>query len=51
MEQDKIILKMEQLNNNIEQLESIYNQKLQDLEELKQSILQKAFNGELTKGK
>jgi len=30
-------------------LEEIYQQKLNDLEELKKAILQKAFNGELTK--
>ncbi len=28
-------------------LEAIYQQKLEDLEELKKSILQKAFEGEL----
>ena len=29
-------------------LEEVYQRKLDDLEELKKSILQKAFNGELT---
>jgi type I restriction enzyme, S subunit len=51
IEQDKIILKMEKLNEDVKKLESIYTQKLLDLEELKQSILQKAFKGELTGGK
>jgi type I restriction enzyme, S subunit len=47
-EQNKIILNFEILNKNVQQLESIYSQKLSCLEELKQSILQKAFKGELT---
>jgi type I restriction enzyme S subunit len=29
-------------------LEAVYQQKIADLDELKKSILQKAFNGELT---
>jgi len=33
--------------NRYKQLKTIYNQKLADLEELKRSILQKAFDGEL----
>ncbi len=44
------ILIVETLDNLLIQthkLEAIYNQKLTDLEELKKSILQKAFNGEL----
>jgi len=32
----------------VRQLEEIYRQKLKDLEELKKSMLQKAFSGELT---
>jgi type I restriction enzyme S subunit len=31
-----------------QKLEAIYQQKLLNLEELKKSVLQKAFNGELT---
>jgi type I restriction enzyme S subunit len=31
-----------------QKLETIYQQKLLNLEELKKSVLQKAFNGELT---
>lgn len=39
---------MNNLSNQTKQLEQIYSQKLSCLEELKQSILQKAFKGELT---
>ena len=31
---------------NTKKLETIYDQKIKDLEELKKSVLQKAFNGE-----
>lgn len=47
-EQQIIVSKTNTLSQETKKLESIYNQKLADLEELKQSILQKAFNGELT---
>ena len=47
-QQEDIVLNFNNLLAETKQLESIYNQKLADLEELKQSILQKAFNGELT---
>jgi type I restriction enzyme S subunit len=50
-EQDQIVIKLDMLRNEIEQLESLYQQKLNDLEELKKSILQKAFNGELKTSK
>lgn len=46
-EQNHIIEKADLFKEQIEKLESIYQQKLTDLEELKKSILQKAFNGEL----
>lgn len=46
-EQNQIIEKVDLLKERIEKLESIYQQKLTDLEELKKSLLQKAFNGEL----
>ncbi len=45
--QDEIVEKLDGMRKNIANLEQIYTQKLQDLDELKQSILQKAFNGEL----
>lgn len=39
--------KAESLLNKTKKLEKIYQQKIKDLDELKKSILQKAFNGEL----
>lgn len=46
-EQKCIVSKLDVLSIETKKLEAIYNQKLTDLEELKKSILQKAFNGEL----
>jgi type I restriction enzyme S subunit len=46
-EQQRIVQKLNALSAETNRLESIYQQKLTDLEELKKSILQKAFNGEL----
>jgi type I restriction enzyme, S subunit len=46
-QQKSIVTKLEKLSGAIQKLESIYNQKLADLDELKKSILQKAFTGEL----
>ncbi|MBN1391207.1 MAG: restriction endonuclease subunit S [Sedimentisphaerales bacterium] len=46
-EQNKIVNEIETVLNETKRLESIYQQKIADLEELKKSILQKAFNGEL----
>lgn len=45
--QQKIVQQLNSLSAETKRLESIYQQKLTDLEELKKSILQKAFNGEL----
>jgi len=47
-EQQSIVTKLDALSSETKRLESIYQQKLLSLEELKKSILQKAFNGELT---
>lgn len=47
-EQKRIVQKLDSLSTETQNLEAIYQQKLDNLEELKQSILQKAFNGELT---
>ncbi len=47
-EQKRIVTKLDALSAETKKLEAIYTQKLADLEELKKSILQKAFNGELT---
>lgn len=46
--QKKIVQKLDALQIQTKKLESIYQQKIEDLEELKKSMLQKAFNGELT---
>lgn len=46
-EQQAIVKKLDALSAETKRLEAIYQQKLEDLEELKKSILQKAFNGEL----
>jgi type I restriction enzyme, S subunit len=46
-EQIIIVDKIENFFNETKKLESIYQQKLTNLDELKISILQKAFNGEL----
>jgi len=45
--QQAIVAKLDALSEQTKKLESIYEQKLANLEELKKSILQKAFNGEL----
>jgi type I restriction enzyme, S subunit len=45
--QKSIVDKLDSLSTATEKLETIYQQKLNDLEELKKSILQKAFPSEL----
>jgi len=45
--QQVIVQKLDALNTETKKLESIYQQKINDLEELKKSVLQKAFSGEL----
>ena len=47
-EQKSIVAKLDPLSGETKKLEAIYTQKLADLEELKKSILQKAFEGKLT---
>lgn len=47
-EQERIIGQVISLNSHTLRLEELYQQKLDALSELKQSILQKAFSGELT---
>ena len=47
--QTLIVQKLDSLSKEIKELETIYKLKIKDLEELKKSILQKAFSGELTK--
>lgn len=46
-DQQKIVAQLDELQAETKKLEAIYEQKIKDLDELKQSILQKAFNGEL----
>lgn len=49
IESQKIIVQnLERLSEETKKLATIYQQKIEDLEELKKSVLQKAFNGELT---
>ena len=45
--QNDIVIKITKLENNIITLETAYQQNLNNLEELKKSILEKAFKGEL----
>lgn len=47
-EQQRIVALLDDLRVQTSELEVIYQQKLDDLHELKQSVLQKAFSGELT---
>ena len=47
-EQQTLVEKLDRMENETQRLEAIYQQKLAALTELKQSILQKAFTGELT---
>lgn len=46
-DQQTIVQKLDALSVETKRLETIYQQKILDLEELKKSVLQKAFNGEL----
>lgn len=46
-DQQTIVSKLDALREQTKKLEAIYEQKLQDLEELKKSVLSKAFSGEL----
>ncbi len=46
-EQQSIVQKLDALSSETKKLEAFYRKKLEDLEELKKSILQKAFSGQL----
>jgi len=46
-EQQQIVKKLNSLSTKTKKLEVIYQQKINDLEELKKSVLNKAFKGEL----
>jgi len=47
-EQERILEHLDNLRGTSARLETIYTQKLANLDELKQSLLQKAFTGQLT---
>jgi len=47
-EQQSIVKKLDALSTETKKLETIYKQKINNLEELKKSILQKAFSGQLS---
>jgi type I restriction enzyme S subunit len=46
--QQTIVQKLDALSAETKKLEAIYQQKINDLEELKKSVLEKAFSGQLT---
>ncbi len=46
-DQRSIVAKLDALSAETQKIEAIYQQKLADLDELKKSVLQKAFNGGL----
>ena len=48
-EQNEVVLLLQSLKSQSDKLADIYTQKLASLDELKKSLLQKAFSGELTK--
>ena len=50
-EQQAIAQKLDSLSAETKRLETIYQTKINDLEELKKSVLQKAFSGELKTAK
>ena len=45
--QKQIVKKLDELSAQTKKLEDVYRQKIDDLEELKKSVLKKAFDGEL----
>lgn len=47
LEQQKIVEQLDKLHEQTQQLEVIYTKKIKECDELKRSILQKAFRGEL----
>ena len=46
--QTKIVSEIDALRNKVDQIDFLYRTKLQDISDLRQSLLQKAFAGELT---
>jgi type I restriction enzyme S subunit len=45
--QQKVVAKLDELSTETKKLEAIYQQKLKALDELKKSLLNQAFAGEL----
>jgi type I restriction enzyme S subunit len=45
--QNQIVERLDALSSETKKLEAVYRKKIEDLEELKKSLLQKAFSGEL----
>jgi type I restriction enzyme S subunit len=50
-EQKTIVRQLDDLRAETQKMEAVYQKKMDDLDELKKSVLQKAFAGELTSGK
>ena len=46
-EQQTLVEKLDALSTETKRLETLYQQKLKDMEEFKKAVLAKAFNGEL----
>jgi type I restriction enzyme S subunit len=46
--QERLVNRLDKISDELNKLEVLYQQKLNTLEELKKSILQRAFNGELS---
>lgn len=49
-EQITIVRELDAIRTKTQKLEVVYQKKIDNLEELRKIILQKAFNGELTEG-
>src|SRR5690606_23973502 len=50
-EQQTIVRQLDALRAKTQKLEAVYQKKMDDLEELKKSILQKAFSGQLSESR
>jgi type I restriction enzyme S subunit len=50
-EQKSIVHKLDTLRAETQRLEAVYKKKIQDLEELRKSVLEKAFRGELSESR
>jgi restriction endonuclease S subunit len=50
-QQQSIVYKLDALRAETQRLEAVYKKKIQDLEELRKSVLEKAFRGELSESR